>query len=357
MAPPTVRLLTKGPDDVSRWQAYVEGAPDATIYHDIAWRTIFGVHRYTPYYLTAERADRICGVLPLFLVPSLTRRPRLVSVPFRDRGGPLFDDRATLEALIEKADQLRTELAADHVELKRISPFADADVTSLNLARSDYWIHSQTPLGGLDENKLLKALGEKTRNMIRQASRAGLRVLERDPDPAALVSWYRVYQESQRALGLPPFPLDFFRQMFAVLGSRKLVRLFEVQQADGNAIAACIVFKDRASTIYAYSASVPSGRNHRPNDLMLFHVISTLLKEGCAHFDFGADAPSQSGLLFFKRKWLAEQVAIPRYYIGPKFPVMIDSSASRFEMVRNITRHLPLQFARGILAPLTRYFG
>jgi CelD/BcsL family acetyltransferase involved in cellulose biosynthesis len=352
-----VRLLTEGPDEFSRWQAYVEGAPDATIYHDIAWRTIFGAHRYTPFYLVAERTDRICGVLPLFLVPSLTERSRLVSVPFRDRGGPLFDDRATLEALIGKADQLRTELAADHVELKRISPFADADVANLNLSRSDYWVHSQTPLSGLDETKLLKALGEKTRNMIRQASRAGLRVLERDTDPAALVSWYRVYQESQRALGLPPFPFDFFRQMFAALGTRKLVRLFEVQQADGKAIAACIVFKDRTSGIYAYSASVPAGRNHRPNDLMLFHVISTLLNEGCARFDFGADAPSQSGLLFFKRKWLADQATIPRYYIGPKIPTMIDSSASRFEMIRNITRHLPLPIARGILAPLTRYFG
>jgi hypothetical protein len=356
-AAPTVRFLAETPDDFARWQAYVEEAPDATIYHDIAWRAIFGSLRYKSYYLVAEVAGRISGILPLFLVPSLTGQPRLVSVPFRDRGGPLFNDRATFAALIETAGQLKKELAANYVELKTITPFSDADVAGLQLSRVDYWIHSQTPLCGLDEKKLLKALGEKTRNMIRQASRAELHVLERDPTPLALNSWYQIYRESQRALGLPPFPLSLFQQIFAHLGSRKLVRLFQVQHSGGKAIAGCIVLKDRTSAIYAYSASIPTTRNFRPNDLMLFHVICNSIKEGCGHFDFGADAPNQSGLLFFKRKWLARQTAIPRYYIGSEIPKMIDSSASDFNIIRKIVRLLPLRIATMALTPWVRFFG
>jgi CelD/BcsL family acetyltransferase involved in cellulose biosynthesis len=356
-ASPTVRFLSETPDDVSRWQAYVEQAPDATIYHDIAWRTIFGSLRYKSYYLVAETAGKICGILPLFLVPSLTGQPRLVSVPFRDRGGPVFDNAAAFAALMTRAQSLKTDTNAAYVELKTLVPFSSDETFGVKLSRADYWVRSRTSLVNLEPQKLLKDIGVKARNKIRQAERAGVQIVELEASSTAIDSWYRIHQSSQQSLGLPPFPRHFFERLMTDLGARRLARLFEVHDETGKAIAGCIMLMDRKTAIYAYSASSPSMRHLRPNDIMLFRIICKMIEEGCAYFDFGADAPDQSGLLAFKRKWLAEQNAIPRYYVGSTIPQMIDSSAPRYAMVRNITRYLPLPVARAILAPLTRYFG
>ncbi|QWG14874.1 GNAT family N-acetyltransferase [Bradyrhizobium sediminis] len=354
-----VRILGETPDEVARWQAYVATAPAATIYHDIAWREIFRLALgYRSYFLVAEdRLGRIRGIFPLYRVPAMFGRPRLVSVPFRDRGGPLFDDPATFTALLDEAKRLKIDIGASHIEFKTIVPYPEPVIVGTGLIRADHWMHSVTSLAGLSKTKLLKAVGDKTRNMIRQAERAGLQVVETDITSAAITSWYRLHQSSQKGLGLPPFPRPFFEKLFADLGPRRLARLFQVNDASGSVIAGCIVLMDRDTAIYAYSVSLPINRHARPNDLMLFRVMCRLIEEGCRRFDFGADSPSQSGLLFFKRKWLAEQTTIPRYYVGEQAPEMIDSSAGRFELVRSITRRLPLPIARATLAPLVRYFG
>jgi FemAB-related protein (PEP-CTERM system-associated) len=356
---PVVRLLDKTPEESACWQAYVANAPASTIYHDIAWRDIFGsALGYRSYFLVAEAPrGRIKGALPLYLVPSLLGRPRLVSVPFRDRGGPLYDDAATFAALIERAKRLQLNLGASHIELKTIAPYQEKLVADAELARADHWVHSLALLTELDEAKLLKAIGDKTRNMLRQAERAGLRVTATDAGPEAIERWYCLYQSSQRGLGLPPFPRSFFERLLLNLGPRRLARVFEVRDAAGAVIAGCIILMDRKTAIYAYSASIPAGRHVRPNDLMLFRVMCSMIQEGCTHFDFGADSPDQSGLLFFKRKWLAKQTTIPRYYIGSAIPDMIDSSAPRYKLVRKAASWLPLAVARATLAPLVKYFG
>lgn len=354
-----VRALDGTKADEALWQAYIARASAATIYHDIAWRQIFGSSfGYKSHYLVAEdAAKRIHGVLPLFLVPALFGRPKLVSVPFRDRGGPLFDDAAALAALIGQAARLKAEIGAACVELKSLAPYPILEFDGLDVRRVDYWVHSEATLTDLSDERLLKIVGDKTRNMIRQAERAGLRVVEKQAE--AIGEWYRLHQLSQRGLGLPPFPRPFFDMIFARLGDRKRARLFLVLGSDDVAIAGCIVFEDRKSAIYAYSASAPADRRVRPNDFMLFQVLRSMLREEFDRFDFGSDSPDQSGLLFFKRKWLAQQRVIPRYYIAgdDQAPHMTDSSASRYDLPRRITRQLPLPLAQAILAPLVRYFG
>lgn len=353
-----VTLLGSEPAAILKWQDYVARSPNATIYHDVAWRDVF--HRslhYRSYYLTAMDAQGVVsGVLPLFRVPSLLGRPKLVSIPFRDRGGVVADDAEVLLALVGAAERLRRELSASVLELKTITPYSDAVVERTGLQRTDHWVHSEVETAGLAGHDLMRMLGEKTRNMIRQAQNAGLAV-ENSAGEGALEDWMSIYRASQHHLGLPAFPRTFFDSMLRLLGAYDKARLLVVRDRQKSPMAACIVFVDKQRLIYGYSASTTAGREARANDLMLFHLLEWACANGIRWFDLGSDSPLQEGLLFFKRKWRAKQKTIPTYRLGENGAVENDSSSARFDLARRAVRMLPERAAHVVTAPLVRFFG
>jgi len=353
-----VRAIGEGADDAACWQAYVKGAADATIYHDIAWREIFRrALGYRSHLLVAEDAEgKIRGVLPLYQVPSLVAKGRLVAVPFRDRGGIVADDEEAFLALVEAARELKARLGLDLAEIKSVSHYPAGTVAHAGLKEAGHWVRSVVDLTGMTEQSLGKALGAKLR-IVKQAIRAELVFEDKTHTEGAVDIWYKIYLASQRSLGMPPFPRIFFAMMIERLGRAEAVNLFVVSRPDGMPIAATLVLHDRQAAIYAYSASLPSERHLRPNDFLLYRLYLWLIEGGRARFDFGADSPSQHSLLRFKRTWLAVQATIPFYYIGNGDPKATDSSEPRFDLARRIIRVVPEPIARAVLARLVRFFG
>ena len=82
------RLEGADAEAVARWEAYVAGAPAATFFHRAGWRAILHeVFRHPTFFLYAERAGSIEGVLPLAQVKSRLFGNALVALPFAVYGG------------------------------------------------------------------------------------------------------------------------------------------------------------------------------------------------------------------------------------------------------------------------------
>ena len=125
----TVRLATDA--DTPCWDSFVESCPDATFFHRAAWKGViqdaFG-HR--PFYLLAERAGGIVGVLPLVEVRSLLFGHSLVSLPFCVYGGVAATEPSAVSALHAEARQIAARLRVGHLELRnRIAPGAELATT------------------------------------------------------------------------------------------------------------------------------------------------------------------------------------------------------------------------------------
>ena len=92
---------------VARWDAFVQACPTATFYHRAGWKEViektFG-HRC--YFLMAERAGEIIGVLPLVYAKSLIFGKSLVSTGFTVGGGPAVLDPAALAMLDARAIEI-----------------------------------------------------------------------------------------------------------------------------------------------------------------------------------------------------------------------------------------------------------
>lgn len=357
MAVIAVTHIRKDAADEALWDTYVAGHPDATCYHAAAWRRIFErSFGYRSWYLLARRgaAGPAAGCLPLFRVAS-PMGCRLVAVPFRDRGGPLWDDAEALDALLAEACRLRERTGAGFLLLKSLQALPPGAVERHGLRERRYWVRSEVDLRGLTSEAVAKKVGPKSRNMVRQAERAGLAFEEADPPASAVRDWYRLHLATQKDLGLPPFPLKYFRNLLVGLEPSGGARLFLVRRGR-DAVAGTIVLVRGRTAIYGYSASRIAAQALRPNDFMLFHAMARLIEGGFTTFDLGSDAPGQQGLLFFKRKWLARQEPVPYYTSGDADDAASDSSDPRYALLRKGFRRLPTAALRA-MGGMTKYFG
>ncbi len=346
-----------GDASAAEWDAYVLAHPGSTVYHRYAWRAIFGESfGYRSFYLVArDETGAVAGCLPLFLVRSPFSK-RLVAVPFRDRGGLLWSGDAAFRALASEARTIAAETGAAFSEFKSIETYPAALRDEAGMQEHVYWVRSSIDLRPLNRELLWKKLGAKTRNMLRQAEEAALELRDLTFDDRGAAVWYRLYLGTQQRMGLPPFPLSFFRRMIAGLREQQAAKLFVVMR-HGEPLAATIVLLHGRTGIYGYSASAKTGQTHRPNDFMLYSVMTRLLDDGFEEFDLGSDAPAQESLLFFKRKWLAVQSPIPTYVSGAPDFAASDSSHPRYRLVRRVFQHIPRPFLQAIGTAATRFFG
>ncbi|MGE3806590.1 MAG: lipid II:glycine glycyltransferase FemX [Gemmataceae bacterium] len=343
--------------DDSMLDGYVAAHPQGSVYQLSSWAHIFRTLGYESFGAMARRepGGPPTGMLRLYRVRGLQGR-RLVAVPFRDRGGPLWDDPASLQLLLTYALETAQAQGAAEIIVKSLQPMP-ADLTSdYRFEERLHWIRSSVNLAGQSRERYWKELGSKTRNMIRQAERAGLSVAASDNPLDEIDVWHELHLATQQELGVPCFPRRFFAKMFAELCPAGRLKLFVCRHKQ-EALAACIVFRLGTTAIYGYSASYPAGRPMRPNDLMLFQVINSLIDEGFTCFDMGSDSPAQNSLLFFKKKWLAQQEHLPTYVRGGKTVSMRDSSDARYDWPRKFVQRLPRSLYRLLGSIPTPYFG
>lgn len=352
-----IELVSHGSSAALDWDAYAERSVHSSAYHRMAWRSIFETgFDYPSWYLLARGDNQaVLGVLPLFLVRSPLSR-RLVAVPFRDRGGVLWESPEAFGALVSAAADIARQVGSASMTLKSLSPYPDDLVASFRMRESRYWIHSAVDMSRLTPETLWHAIGDKNRNMVRQARRHGLNHTELEPNKSNLRAWHRLHVATQRRLGLPAFPMRFFTAMAENLAASRRMFLLGVMEKD-SLRAATILLPHREAAIYAYSASDITGQRMRANDLLLYETMCWCVDRGFTTFDLGSDSPLQESLLFFKRKWLATQRPAPHYMLGEGRAAPMDSSSRRYSIARACIRRMPNAAVAALGAAFVRYFG
>jgi len=334
------------------WTQFVAAHPDATLYHTLAWREVlvrsFGYRSWCLKAVSEDTGETV-GVLPLYLVAAPFGR-HLSAVPFRDRGGPLWTEAAAFPALVAAARQAASSASASGITFKTVTAYPEALTAAAGLTERRYWIRSAVTLADFAATPLWQRLGPKRRSPIRQAQDAGMTC---DGRVADADTWYQLHLQTQQRLGLPPFPERFFRVLLERLVPSGAAQLLVARQG-GTALAATILLKHGPVVTYGYAATASDGRQ-AAGDLVLYSAMASAIDEGASTFDMGSDAPSQTGLLFFKRRWFAQQAAIPSYTIG-RTGGGADSSSAHYRLLRRGFQFLPIPLLR-LTSRATKYFG
>ncbi len=346
-APPgplVVGLLDEG--GMAAWDEFVLACPEATFFHRAGWKKVieesFG-HR--AYFLYAERAGRLCGVLPLVHVKSPLFGNALIAGAFVVYGGPAVTETAAMAALDAKALALAEKLDVDHLEYRsrrRLHPEW--------AAKEDLYYTFRRAIGA-DPEKNLLAIPRKQRAAVRQSLKHDLKgVIEADPDRA-----YDLYAQSVRNLGTPVFARKYFRNLKAVFGADCEALVVE---AGGRPVASLVSFFFRDEVLPYFAGGTPEARRFGAHDFMYYDLMCRAGAAGSRLFDFGR-SKHDTGPFAFKKNWGFTPEALPYEFHLRKGGAVPENNPlnPKYRLFIAAWKKLPLPLANRIGPHIVRHLG
>lgn len=227
----SLRVVEIDPSRDQRWEAFLAGRPDATVYHHPLWlQLLHEAFNYQPAHLMCEDTrGQVRGILPLFGLRGILTGRRFSSLPRTPVGGPLAVDRKATAALLATAVERAQAERNGHLQLKVESDTIDGLVDGLvgGPFRPTYVL----PLPSADQPMLFGNARHRHRlkGNVTKAARHGILVREAE-SLAEMRAWHRLYLETMRWRFVPPRPYRFFEIAWDLLRPRDLLRLLLAEQ-------------------------------------------------------------------------------------------------------------------------------
>ncbi|HUT74101.1 MAG TPA: FemAB family XrtA/PEP-CTERM system-associated protein [Armatimonadota bacterium] len=332
-------------DSECAWNAFVHGHENATLFHDIRWRSVIAdALGCRSYYLEAWESARLAGVLPLFLVRVSPFKSALVSIPFLNYGGPLADTETARHALLSDAIELAKDLRVEYLELRSREPMDDR---FSSLSHKETYEIDLTP--GRDAIwRLLKA---SVRNKVRKASKLGVTVSQ---GKDLLPEFYRCFSRNMRDLGTPVLGLHFFEQVL-----RRFPRESHVFVAsrEGRPVGGKFVMAWRGIMHFIWASSLRQMLSCAPNDLLNWRAIEYACEQQMTRCDFGRST-RESTHAAYKKQWAAVPRPLFWEYYGsgaPRGDSHVRTATRPYRCASLVWRRLPLCIANRLGPPIAKH--
>lgn len=334
-----VKVNAYSPSD---WDTFISEMPDSTNYHQLAWKGViensFG---HKAYYLSACSDDgNIQGILPLIHMQSRLFGSFLVSVPFVNYGGLVSKSQQAADALLAKAEELRVNLHAGHVELRHV------DTRIPGLPTKEHKVTMVLELQD-DVDSQWKTFNPKLRNQIRKAEKNGLTAVVGGIE--LLDGFYEVFCRNMRDLGTPVYGKSFFENVLADFpDSIKIITVLH----QGKVIASGIASWFRNTIEIPWASSNKDFKALCPNNLLYWEAIRFSIGGKFQRFDFGRSTPGE-GTYKFKEQWGARPVQLGWQYLldGDQALPELNPHNPKYQLAIKMWQKLPVGITR-LLGPL-----
>ena len=374
----TIKPCTRA--DQPAWDQYVENHPHGTIFHLTKWKNViektFG---HKSHYLIAVNSSKlkaessklkaqssklrigkpdsahsswliahelnIVGILPLFELKSLLFGHHLISVPFAELGGPLADDEAIKQQLVDRAIELTREQHCDYLELRNRQGIPGLATKSL------YYNFKKEIFSDPDQN--MKAIPRKARRMIRQGIKFGL---SSEFGLHLLPEFYEILARSYHHLGTPIFPRRLFRNFLEEFGTD--VQILLIRNKEGTPVATVLSYFYKDRIVPYYAGSIFEYRKLAPNDFMYWELMKYGCERGFKVFDFGR-SKIDTGSYHFKRHWGFEAVPLAyQYYLNRINELPNLSPANpKYQKKIELWKKLPFTGTKLLGPPIAKYLA
>jgi len=325
----------------AEWQAYVESAPRASLYHALAWRDVlqraFG-HR--SWYLMAQDDAKTRGVLPLVEMKSSLFGHFFVSLPFLDYGGILADTPECEAALATAAADLAAKRGAHHIELRQ----------SLAAARraEEGWKLRQhkaalvIPLN-VDADMHWSALNSRLRGKVRKAAKSGATFSVGAVEQ--LDEFYRVFCLNMRDLGTPVYSRAFFQNVLRFANDAAILLV----RQHGRPAAGAIALRRGQLVELPWICSDYSQSLFYVNEYLYWNAIQWACRSGARELNLGR-CSTDGGVFRFKMQWNPEVRPLFWYYwlaSGVELPEFSPNNP-RYALAIRCWKKMPLALANRV---------
>ena len=286
---PALIVRQLGAADRPRWDAFVEQCPEGTFFHLSAWQDIIEhVFRHRTFFLFAERAGEVVGVLPLAQVKSRLFGHSLVSLPFCVYGG-IAGDADAVPALEAEAEAIALRLGVAHLEYRNVRP------RHADWPRQDLYVSFRKAiLPDVEAN--MAAIPRKQRAMVRKGIKNGLvSRIDHDVD-----DFFALYADNVLRHGTPALPRRFFEHLRNAFGER--CEVLTVTDAAGTPLSSVLSFYFRDEVLPYYAGDAVAARDVAANDFKYWELMRRACERGVRVFDYGRSKIG-TGPYGFKKNW------------------------------------------------------
>lgn len=275
------------------WNCYV-AKHHGSYCHLYEWRWVFEkVYGLNTLYLVIKNLGEWVGILPLAILPCLTKG-KAVSLPYCNYGGLLVAKGIDYSQVMAAALSYLRSHGIDRVEMRALGqPENATSATEVTLVL-DFPASIEA---------LWKQIGDKARNQVRKAERAGL-VAEWGRDQVN--DLYDIYADNMGRLGTPVHAMAFLQEILQAFGHQADILTVRLE---GQAIAAMLVLKIGDVWIDPIASSKMEYKHLNPNMLLYWEALRQATVAGARKFDFGRSR-KDSGTYRFKRQWGAVEIPL-----------------------------------------------
>jgi CelD/BcsL family acetyltransferase involved in cellulose biosynthesis len=306
---PELQILRDPYDD--RWLSWITTNPQANFFHHPAWMSLIAeCYRYQPFIITlCNGKEEILAGLPMMEIKNLFSDRRWVSLPFTDYCEPLYDDRDSLNLLVDGLVVLFQNNKIAKIELRFELPANQSVWPQLQYA----W---HTLALDRDFDRVAKGFDRVHRQNVRQAENHHIRV-KWGNQLEDVRAYYELQLETRRRHGVPAQPWRFFRLFGERLVNNGYSSILLAYKGD-RCIAGLVLLHWQHIIICKYAASKEETMNLRPNNLLFWTAIQWGCENGYTFFDFGRSDLDNPGLCRFKRGWGAKEIPLTYQMISKK---------------------------------------
>lgn len=296
---PPISLHRLAPDAYAAWDAYVFAHAEATFFHRAGWqRIIESVFKHPTFFLLAQRAGRIVGVLPLAQVNSRLFGNSLASLPFAVYGGVLADDDEAAAVLEREAERLAGVLGVEHLE------FRNTQSRHADWPTQDLYVTFRREIFADEEANML-AIPRKQRAMVRK----GIKNALKSEIDTTVDRFFALYADNVHRHGTPAFPKKYFAALLREFGAD--AEVLTVTGPVGQPLSSVLSFYFRDEVLPYYAGDHVDARDLAANDFKYWELMRRACARGLKVFDYGRSKQG-TGSYSFKKNWGFEPA--PLYY-------------------------------------------
>jgi CelD/BcsL family acetyltransferase involved in cellulose biosynthesis len=339
------------PTTDERWNELLQQHPLASIFHTQEWLlALRQTYKYEPIaFTTSPPGCTLTNAVPFCTISGWFGGRRLVSLPFSDHCDPLIEKSDQLTCLL---DHLQRRLSAkkwSHIEI-RPTDLRGIDCGAFGNGKA-FFFHK------LDLKPSLDVISKRfhkdcVQRKINRAVREGLTYAEGRSD-VLVANFYHLLLGTRRRQGLPPQPIQWFRNLIACLGSKVTIR---VASKDGRPLASIVTLRYKSTLVYKYGCLDHGFNKLGGTHLLFWNAIQEAKQENLSEFDMGRSDFENPGLAAFKDRWGAARTRLT-YLRYPPRNVPNAEGLRRPEIRKYVWSHAPNSMLAVAGRLLYKYMG
>ena len=336
--PGTGQLLRIDPSQYAEWDHLLSCHPKSSFFHTSAWAKVLkATYGHVPSYFCRFSNGRLQDLLPTVEVARRLTGRRGVSLAFTDVCEPLRSSSEAGGPLYQEA------MAHGHQRGWRFLECRGNNHDRPGCSPSLVFYRHVIGLGG-NKGKQFDHLDSAVRRAVRKAQKSSV-TIEFGNDPESIQAFYRLHCVTRRRHGVPPQPFRFFENIlrYVVLPGHGFVAL---ARCGKEIVAGGVFFHHLKQSYYKFGASDSRFQHLRPNDLLMWDVISRYGTEGYEALDLGRTSLANQGLRRFKLGFGAREYSIEYFKYDFRKQSFVRDVDRAQSWANPLLRRLPLSWLR-----------